>query len=447
VILVISVLLLALAPQPGAAQGSWLDGARASWNAPGMDLPAAPQSSATGIPQCQGMVRAAETAEDNQVTARGWQLYGAYQRGWGITLVGGSLGFDAMCRPVPYQQFVFVDGAFAGTLAPAAMYPRTDGALTDAGIPAEDRVFAIYDRYAPTDPLCCPSGAATITFAVQRTASGPVVTPDVASPVQPSASPTPAATGTASQPAGATAYPVCVGLGGDALSLVYWTAEKIAAQEARSGPVVRAHPETGTCRDPAGLPLRASVSNVSWVCSRTAADLWYGPVWTADIYLAPDAVPPDPAIGGCPRPRDPAIPPPPESELAAATAVYLSQLEAAGDLDTLYAWLHPDAQAVIPEAAVTGWYNAEWLPRGPGPIVVTSVDFGEWTWDVTGVTYPHVAEIAYEQTFADGSVVNDTVRLVQDDQGMWRWFFGRDRAFVDEQIALYANQASPEAAG
>lgn len=149
-------------------------------------------------------------------------------------------------------------------------------------------------------------------------------------------------------------------------------------------------------------------------------------------------MPPDPAIGGCPLPRDQTISPPPQSQQAAATAVYLSQLEAAGDLDTLYAWLHPDAQPVIPKDAVTGWYAAEWLPRGPEPISVTSVDFTDWTWEVTGTRYPHTAEVAYEQPLVDGSVVHDVMRLVQDDQGLWRWFFGRDRAFVDEQIARFA---------
>lgn len=245
----------------------------------------------------------------------------------------------------------------------------------------------------------------------------------------------------AEEPAAAAMYPVCVGLGGDGLSLVDWTAAEIAAQEERTGPVVRAHPETGTCRDPAGLPvLPNAVSAFSWVCSRTFAGLWYGPAWSADIYRSADAVPPDPATGGCPLPRDPTIPLPPESELAAATAVYLSQLEAAGELETLYAWLHPDAQAVVPMPAVVGWYAAEWLPRGPGPIIVTSVAFGDWTWGVTGTTYPRVAEVAFEQPFADGSVVTDIVRLVQDDRGAWRWFFGRDRAFVEEQIDRYAGQ-------
>lgn len=433
---VISMLLvlLALAPRPGGAQGSWLDGGQDGWNAPGSAVPAAPAPLETVDPYCQERARPAETAEDAAVTAQGWRLYAGYQRGWGITLVGGFLGFDAMCRPVPYQQFVFVDGVFAGTLAPEPMVPRSDGALSDVGIAAADRVFAVYDRFAPEDPLCCPSDKTAIAFTIERTAQGPVVVPS------------PGGVGAAASAAASTEAPaegvtsaVCVGLGGDALSLADWTAEEIAAQEARTGPVTRPHPETGDCVDPAGLPVvpRAAAS-FSWVCLQTARGGWYGPVWTADIYRSADAQPPDPASGGCPIPRDAAIPPPPEPELAAATAVYLSQLEAAGDLDTLYAWLHPDAQAVIPKDAVAGWYAAEWLPRGPQAISVTSVDFGEWTWDVTGTTYPNTAEIAYEQPLADGAVVRDVVRLVKDDQGQWRWFFGRDRAFVEEQIARFA---------
>ena len=433
--IVLLIVLLAFLPQVGKAQDSWLDGGQERWNAPGMAVPAAPGSPVEGIPQCQTRVRPVETAEDAAVAAQGWQLISAYERGWGITLVSGSLAFDAQCRPVTYQQFVFVDGVFAGTLAPEPMVPRSDGALTDAGISAADRLYARYDQYAPTDPLCCPSDETVVTFSVEWTNAGPVVIPDV----QRSAA-TPATTASADVSADSATYAVCVGLGGDALSLDYWTAEEIAAAEARSGPVVRPHPVTGTCTDPAGLPLlRGSMASLSWVCLRTADNLWYGPVWTAQVYLPTDAVAPDPAIGGCPLPRDESIASPPDSQQAAATAVYLSQLEAAGDLDTLYEWLHPDAQAVVPKEAVVGWYDAEWLPRGPQPIRVTNVEFGEWTWDVTGTTYPNVATVAYEQPLEDGSLLSDVVRLVQDDQDVWRWFFGRDRAFIDAQIARFVD--------
>jgi hypothetical protein len=433
--------LVALIPWAGGAQDSWLDGGQDGWNAPGMAVPAAASPPTSGSAQCHALVRPAETVEDAAVAEQGWRLYSSYQRGWGITLVGGFLNFDAQCRPVPHQHFVFVDGVFAGTLAPQAMVPRTDGSLINARIGGPDSVYAVYDRYGLSDPLCCPSNETAVMFTIERTPDGPVVTLDSAPDPAHSSSQlaTPMTTlASAEASPGIATYPVCVGLGGDALSLVHWTADEIAAQEARTGPVVRAHSATGACTDPAGLPvLRDSVASFSWVCSRTYDGSWYGPAWTADIYRSETDVPPDPAIGGCPLPRDQTIPLPPDLEQAAATAVYLSQLEAAGDLDTLYAWLHPEAQAVVPKPAVVGWYTNDLLPWGPEPISVTSADFAEWTWQVTGASYPRTAEIAYEQRFADGSVESDVIRLVQADQGVWRWFFGRNRAFVDEQIARF----------
>jgi hypothetical protein len=232
---------------------------------------------------------------------------------------------------------------------------------------------------------------------------------------------------------------VCVGLGGDALSQVTWTAAQIAEAEAQSGrPVARVHPETGTCQDPAGLPVGTDATAFAWVCWEAADGGWYGPSWGATIYLTDNSVPPNRISGRCPRPQSSSVPAPSATELAAATAVYLSQLEARGDFGTLYEWMHPAAQAVVPRAAIVGWYAAEWFPRGPAPIRVSRVRFVEWTWPVTGQRFPNTAEIDFEQRFADGSLVNETVRLVQDEFGAWRWFFGRDRAFVEAQIARYA---------
>jgi hypothetical protein len=128
---------------------------------------------------------------------------------------------------------------------------------------------------------------------------------------------------------------------------------------------------------------------------------------------------------------------------AAAVAVELSRFEASGSFNALYDRIHPDAHAVIPRAAVLGWYEHEFAPRGPGVSTVTGVAFVSWTWPVTGVTYPATAEVAFEQPFADGSVVEDVVRLVRDDGGDWRWFFGRSREFVEERIARYVSAAPP----
>src|SRR5690606_28531273 len=215
--------------------------------------------------------------------------------------------------------------------------------------------YAWYDRYAPTDPLCCPSSETGVTFHVERAAAGPVVIPDS---VMAQASPSTAAAATSAPESGLTAVCVNLGTGGDSLAKVNWTREEITAHEARFGPVPEPHPATGTCSDPAGLPVTpGAINEFSWLCFRTFDGRWYGPDWTADMYRTGNEVPPDPAIGGCPQPRATEIPLPPPSEQAAATAVYLSQLEAAGDLDTLVAWLHPDAQTAVSRSEVIDWYT------------------------------------------------------------------------------------------
>lgn len=130
-----------------------------------------------------------------------------------------------------------------------------------------------------------------------------------------------------------------------------------------------------------------------------------------------------------------------DAEAAAIVAVELSALEATGDLNSLFDRIHPHARAEIPRAAVIGWFQNEFVPLGPGVSTVTGVNFVSWTWPVTGQTYPYTAEVSFTQPFANGTVVEDVVRLVQDGNGEWRWFFGRSRAFVDEQIAKYVPAA------
>ena len=175
--LVVLILIGVLPRGASGADGDWLDGDRVSWNAGDAEVPAAPAAPAPSMAPCDRLVRTAETPEDAQLAERGWRLFSAFQRGWGITVVGGFVDFDGMCRPVMFQQFVFVDGVFAGTLAPEATMPRTDGALTDAGIAEPGRVYATYVRYTPDDPLCCPSSQTVVQFDVVRTPEGPTVTP------------------------------------------------------------------------------------------------------------------------------------------------------------------------------------------------------------------------------------------------------------------------------
>lgn len=57
------------------------------------------------------------------------------------------------------------------------------------------------------------------------------------------------------------------------------------------------------------------------------------------------------------------------------------------------------------------------------------------------MAYTDVAEVSYNQRFADGSVESDVVRLVYA-QGSWRWFFGRAQAWVEQQNLRFNQKAN-----
>lgn len=126
---------------------------------------------------------------------------------------------------------------------------------------------------------------------------------------------------------------------------------------------------------------------------------------------------------------------------AAEAAVRLSEYEAEGTAGRLYQQLHLDAKVLIPPEAVTGWYETTFFPLAPEPITVTGVEFVDWTWGVTGVTYPNAAEVSYAQEFGNGERVSEIVHLVEEE-GEWHWFFGRSQSFVNDQIRKHAPDAA-----
>jgi hypothetical protein len=138
----------------------------------------------------------------------------------------------------------------------------------------------------------------------------------------------------------------------------------------------------------------------------------------------------------------------------AAVAEQLSVLESQGAFDALYDRLHPDAQITVPRGVVTYWYSQYFAPLGPQPITVTGVDYADWTWEVIGRTYPGTAIVNYTQPLSNAAPVDEVVRLVQDVDGAWRWFFGRSEAFVEEMTAaaqtagaVDSAESIPDAAG
>jgi hypothetical protein len=177
--LALFILRLLLWPGPAHAQGIWLDAPLINWNPAGRPIPPAARGDWTppNDPMCVRLNRPPETAEDRAVAAAGWTLWGPYERGWGVSFVRGLAGYDGMCRPMDYQVFVFVDGAYAGTIAPLPMASRSDGS-GDARLDAGGEVSATFTRYAPTDALCCPSRPSVwVTYRIERTPFGPSLVP------------------------------------------------------------------------------------------------------------------------------------------------------------------------------------------------------------------------------------------------------------------------------
>jgi hypothetical protein len=146
---------------------SWLDESKpASWNTLGAAIPGAPKMEKTVDPRCRAHMRVPESEADKRLTDLGWDLIGGYQGGWGILVIQGAAGYDGMCRPRAYQDFVFLRGVFAGTLSPSTMDARGDGALNRVTLQDGRRLVAEYARYTAADALCCPSRTTKVVFEI-----------------------------------------------------------------------------------------------------------------------------------------------------------------------------------------------------------------------------------------------------------------------------------------
>jgi LppP/LprE lipoprotein/META domain len=146
---------------------SWLDESKpASWNMPGAAIPHAPKMEEPVDSRCRTHARVPESEADKRLADLGWDLIGGYQGGWGIFVIQGAAGYDGMCRPRAYQDFVFLRGVFAGTLSPRTMDARADGALNRVTLEDSRRLVVEYARYTAADPLCCPSKSTTVEFEI-----------------------------------------------------------------------------------------------------------------------------------------------------------------------------------------------------------------------------------------------------------------------------------------
>jgi hypothetical protein len=162
--------------------GSWLDAKTpVNWNLAGAALPARSGPRDVELApggRCASVVRPQSSVEDRAVVARGWSLVGAYHRFGPTSVVMAMSSADGMCRANGYQAFVFVNGAFAGTLAPHSMDARTDGSIASLSVTLDSATDIEVDfaRYNSVDPMCCPHSTSNMFYHV-TTKAPPRVAP------------------------------------------------------------------------------------------------------------------------------------------------------------------------------------------------------------------------------------------------------------------------------
>ena len=196
VLLPTSTATVSTAPAPAPSSGSWLDQSPpANWNVRNGTFPTPPPDSVSPNPACLAQAKTPSGPEESAVAGAGWRLFDAPAVGaaaGGLKVVSGTAGYDGMCRPMAYNQFVFVDGGFIGTISPVAMDSRTDGAGGVQGAIGPETLTAVFSRYADSDPLCCASQQTTVTYRVDRSAAPLLLVPTSATTGVPGATPTPA---------------------------------------------------------------------------------------------------------------------------------------------------------------------------------------------------------------------------------------------------------------
>jgi hypothetical protein len=90
----------------------------------------------------------------------------------GIEVVGGMSAATPGCAPEMFNLFVFVGGAYAGTVSPTAMTPSRDGAAGSVRITGTDTITVEFARYTPSDSECCPSSRERVSYRIEKTGAG-----------------------------------------------------------------------------------------------------------------------------------------------------------------------------------------------------------------------------------------------------------------------------------
>jgi LppP/LprE lipoprotein len=163
-----------------ARNTSWLDTKIKPWNRAGGTIPKVKPAFDSDLKDLKNRCdasrqRPTDSPEVRAVGGRGWIVFKSQSDFHGIVIVSAQQDYDGMCRPLGYQDFVFVNGVFAGTLSPKAMNAREDGASVSQAFLGDGKISAEFVRYNEKDPLCCPSRISEVTYEIQTSGTKPLV--------------------------------------------------------------------------------------------------------------------------------------------------------------------------------------------------------------------------------------------------------------------------------
>jgi hypothetical protein len=165
-----------------AQTASWLDRPMSGWNKPGVTIPQAPP----GAESRDALARRCSASAASKVSPAaaaalaksGWtpflHLDQQIQRD-GVEVVGGMNAAGSSCEAKTFNLFVFVGGAFAGTLSPGTMTVAQDGVARAVRVTGKDALTAEFSRYQSADLECCPSSRVRVSYTIDRAGGRPAV--------------------------------------------------------------------------------------------------------------------------------------------------------------------------------------------------------------------------------------------------------------------------------
>lgn len=132
-----------------------------------------------------------------------------------------------------------------------------------------------------------------------------------------------------------------------------------------------------------------------------------------------------------------------DQDEATFTAQEILRLAYERKFNAMYDRIHPDAHAEVPRAVAVAVFEQVYAETDAGLGEVQSArTVSDWTWGVTGKTYPTAIQVLFHQPYkdehGDQQILSDSMYLVKAE-GEWRWFFGSSRQYVDAAIKQYGN--------